>query len=213
MGGPPGWRKGSRPIYMTRRGADTMKNDFAYANSDFIEGGADYPGRWAAEARQFREVEAANGRARLNDPYGPGERIRRWTSSILPGGPLAWSCSSTAATGCEFGPVATGRIWRGAPPWAAGRWPCPSTRRHPRRACPRSRTQIARAVDHAAERVAGPVRLVGHSAGGHLVARMLCPDVGLWPDVVAAAGTGDADLAAGGSAPADRDDDERDAAA
>ncbi|MEL7089816.1 MAG: alpha/beta hydrolase, partial [Planctomycetota bacterium] len=34
--------------------------------------------------------------------------------------------------------------------------------------------EIAQAVDAAAERVAGPVRLAGHSAGGHLVTRMIC---------------------------------------
>ncbi len=39
--------------------------------------------------------------------------------------------------------------------------------------------QVARAVEAAAAEVAGPVRLAGHSAGGHLVARLLQPDVPL----------------------------------
>jgi acetyl esterase/lipase len=39
--------------------------------------------------------------------------------------------------------------------------------------------QVARAIDAAARHVAGPIRLVGHSAGGHLVARMLTGDVPL----------------------------------
>jgi acetyl esterase/lipase len=37
---------------------------------------------------------------------------------------------------------------------------------------PQITASVARAVVAAADRVAGPVRLVGHSAGGHLVARM-----------------------------------------
>jgi acetyl esterase/lipase len=39
--------------------------------------------------------------------------------------------------------------------------------------------QVALAIDTAARHVAGPIRLVGHSAGGHLVARMLTGDVPL----------------------------------
>lgn len=39
--------------------------------------------------------------------------------------------------------------------------------------------QIANAVAAAAGEVAGPVVLTGHSAGGHLVARMACADVAL----------------------------------
>ena len=35
---------------------------------------------------------------------------------------------------------------------------------------------VARAIAYAAERVPGPIALAGHSAGGHLVARMACLD-------------------------------------
>lgn len=36
--------------------------------------------------------------------------------------------------------------------------------------------QIARAISTAATRIDGPIRLAGHSAGGHLVSRMVCTD-------------------------------------
>ena len=39
--------------------------------------------------------------------------------------------------------------------------------------------QVAAAVTAAAGKVPGPIRLAGHSAGGHLVARMLCADAPL----------------------------------
>ena len=51
-----------------------MSTDIEYNNVDFIPGGADYPDRWTAEAKAYRETEAAIGRARLNVAFGPGER-------------------------------------------------------------------------------------------------------------------------------------------
>ena len=44
--------------------------------------------------------------------------------------------------------------------------------------------QITRAVFKASELVPGPIRLTGHSAGGHLVSRMLCNDTHLPPEVL-----------------------------
>ncbi|RMF39204.1 MAG: alpha/beta hydrolase, partial [Alphaproteobacteria bacterium] len=43
--------------------------------------------------------------------------------------------------------------------------------------------QIGRAIGVAAGLVAGPIRLTGHSAGGHLASRMICDDTPLAPDV------------------------------
>ena len=53
-----------------------MRNDEAYANAAQIPGGVAYADRWAVAGRQFRELQAALGRARLNHPYGPRERNR-----------------------------------------------------------------------------------------------------------------------------------------
>jgi acetyl esterase/lipase len=39
--------------------------------------------------------------------------------------------------------------------------------------------EVAMAISHAANLVSGPVTLAGHSAGGHLVARMMCADTTL----------------------------------
>jgi len=44
-------------------------------------------------------------------------------------------------------------------------------------------TQITAAISEASTIVAGPIRLAGHSAGGHLVTRMLCIDSALNVDV------------------------------
>jgi len=44
--------------------------------------------------------------------------------------------------------------------------------------------EIGAAISCAAGEVAGPLRLAGHSAGGHLVSRMVCADTPLASDVV-----------------------------
>ena len=56
--------------------------------------------------------------------------------------------------------------------------------------CPQIRVsgitrQVGAAISAAARELGGPIRLAGHSAGGHLVTRMLCEDAPL-PDSVAA---------------------------
>lgn len=43
--------------------------------------------------------------------------------------------------------------------------------------------QMGTAIAHAANRVAGPIHLSGHSAGGHLATRMICADTPLPQDV------------------------------
>ncbi|MGI1662472.1 alpha/beta hydrolase [Palleronia sp. KMU-117] len=159
-----------------------MKNDLAYTNSDFIPDGASYPDRWATLARDRREVEAAIGRARLNDPYGPGERQKM--DIFHPAGRAEglvvfvhggyWMRFDRSF----WSHLAHGATARG---WAVA---MPSYTLAPDARIPAMTREIAQAVAHAASRVGGPIRLTGHSAGGHLVARMLCPDVPLPPEAL-----------------------------
>jgi acetyl esterase/lipase len=44
--------------------------------------------------------------------------------------------------------------------------------------------QIGQAIETAAARVAGPIRITGHSAGGHLATRMICDDTPLNVDTL-----------------------------
>ncbi|WP_299047023.1 alpha/beta hydrolase [uncultured Tateyamaria sp.] len=145
--------------------------DDAYANGAYIEGAADYPPRWAAEAEAFRTSLGA--RARLGLSYGPSERMAldhfmpegeaRGTLIFVHGG--YWlkfdrSCWSHLAAG------ALARGWCVAMPSYD--------------LCPHVRIagitqQIAQAVMAVADGSMGPISLAGHSAGGHLVSRMLAP--------------------------------------
>jgi acetyl esterase/lipase len=158
-------------------------NDDAYANAAHIPGGADYPARWAEAAAQHRLREAAVGRARLNLPYGDGDRA-------------AFDLFYPAGRPAGLIVFVHGGYWRafGRPDWShlaaggqAAGWAVaiPSYPLAPAARIAEITRSVARAVIAMASEVPGPVALTGHSAGAHLVARMLCPDVAL-PDVVAA---------------------------
>lgn len=145
-----------------------------YVNAAYIPGGPDYPARWAAEAAAFR---AAQGARFTRHPYGPG--AREWFDLVLPQGqPKGVLIFVHGGYWMAFDPalwshLAAGVLARG---WAVA-FPaydlCPEVR------IAAITAQVARVVSAIAAFVPGPVVLSGHSAGGHLVARMLCPDVAL----------------------------------
>lgn len=154
-----------------------MQNDEAYNNVDHIPGGAGYPDRWADAAREFREVEAAIGRARLNTSYGPHEREKfdlfhpagqaQGLLVFIHGGYWLkfdrsyWSHLAKGAT--ESG-------------WAVA---MPSYPLAPEVGIDAITRSAAAAVEKSATLLSGPIVLAGHSAGGHLAARMLCADAAL----------------------------------
>ncbi|MDP2738971.1 MAG: alpha/beta hydrolase [Pseudorhodobacter sp.] len=154
-----------------------MDMDRAYTNSDFIPGGAEYAARWAAKAAGFR---AAHAGARLS--YGP--KPRNWADLYRPEG---------AAKGLvvfvhggywlRFGPEDFSHLAAGA--LAAG-YACalPAYTLAPEARIGTMVREVAAAVAMLAGQVAGPIRLAGHSAGGHLVARMACE--GALPEALAA---------------------------
>jgi arylformamidase len=158
-----------------------MKNDIAYANADFIPNAADYIDTWVDAAREFRETEAAIGRARLNAAYGAHEREK--LDLFHPAGRAQglvvfvhggyWhkfdrSYWSHFARGCTARGFAVAM---------------PSYPLAPEARITQITRSIARAVEKAASYVKGPIYLTGHSAGGHLVARMLCRDVAMQTEV------------------------------
>lgn len=149
-----------------------MSNDDAYASARHIPGGAGYPARWADDARAWRDRTPPREIA-----YGSAPRER--LDLFPPDGPAAglvvfvhggfWR----AFDGRSWSHLAAGPVARG---WAVA---IPSYTLAPGARIGAISLQVARATDRAAAEVAGPVRLAGHSAGGHLVARMLMGDVPL----------------------------------
>lgn len=156
-----------------------MELDDAYANGAYIEGASDFPPRWNTEAAAFRAN--LGSRAELDLPYAEGARNR--LDIFYPEGSAKglfifvhggyWRAFDKS-TWSHFAEGALKRGWAVAMPSYDL---CPDVR------ISDITHQIARAVEMAATKVEGPIALAGHSAGGHLVARMLEP--GLLSDPVA----------------------------
>ena len=154
-----------------------MRNDDAYANMPHIPGGADYPDRWAVEARQWRELQTALGRARLNQSYGEASR-EKYDLFYPRSRPEGLVVLIHGGFWLKFGREDFSHLARGVT--EAG-WACamPSYPLAPDVRIHEITRAMAAATTAAAQLIAGPIALTGHSAGGHLAARLLCADVDL----------------------------------
>ncbi|NRB18868.1 MAG: alpha/beta hydrolase [Rhodobacteraceae bacterium] len=141
----------------------------AYTNGAFIKGADDFPPRWSAQAESFRSNLGA--RATLDIAYGPSERNRLdlFLPQEKPKGLLVFVHGGywRAFDKSFWSHLAAGPLARG---WAVA---MPSYDLCPQVSIAEISRQIAAAVTRSASEVEGPVSLAGHSAGGHLVARML----------------------------------------
>lgn len=154
--------------------------DDAFSNMSYVPGSATLPEQWAAEAAAYRASAVS---VEQDIMYGDAPRAR--LDLVWPDGPpkgLAvfvhggyWMRLAKS----DWTHVAQGARARG---WAVA---LPSYTLAPEARIGAMTRQIGAAIGVAAARVAGPVRLAGHSAGGHLVARMLCADTPLAPAVLA----------------------------
>ncbi len=159
-----------------------MDWDDAYANAPYIPGADAYPERWTAEAAKFRDQMSAAGQARLDVSYGP--TARQAYDLFLPEGTPQGLCVFVhGGYWLKFhrtfwSHFATGPLARG---WAVA---MPSYDLCPEVTIGDITRQIATAVTAVADVIDGPVILAGHSAGGHLVARMCV--AGVLPETVAA---------------------------
>ncbi|MEM1064502.1 MAG: alpha/beta hydrolase [Pseudomonadota bacterium] len=160
-----------------------MKNDEAYNNRDHIPDADGFISGWEAAAQEFRQSEAAIGRARLNTAYGAHEREK--FDLFYPAGRAQglvvfihggyWRLFDRGYWS-HFAQGATARDWAVAMP----SYPlCPEVR------IADITRSAAAAIQAAAARVAGPITLAGHSAGGHLVARMANGDTALSSETLA----------------------------
>lgn len=155
-----------------------MELDDAYANGAYIEGAADYPPRWVASAEDFRN--SLHERARLDIPYGTGTR-HKFDLFLPEGEPVGLFVFVHGGYWLAFDKSTWSHLARGALErgWAVA---MPSYDLCPAVGIADITQQVAQAVVAAAGEVAGPIVLAGHSAGGHLVARML--DKAVLPEAV-----------------------------
>ncbi len=147
----------------------------AYANGDFIPGSEALPDLWQRAAAEFRV--SLGSRAETGLSYGPAQRQRfdLFRPEGVAKGLLVWVHGGYwLAFGREsWSHFAAGAVARG---WAVA---MPSYTLAPEARIAAMTQEIAAAVRAASALVPGPVVVSGHSAGGHLSARMGCTDIDL----------------------------------
>ncbi|MGE0279837.1 MAG: alpha/beta hydrolase [Rhizobiaceae bacterium] len=145
--------------------------DNAYANGANIAGSDRWPAAWIGPAQAFRENLSAGGRAKLDVAYG--ERPRNLLDLFMPQGKPkglvvfvhgGYWMAFDKNTWSHFGAGAVESGYAVAIPSYT--------------LCPEARLgdivrDIGMAIETATAMVEGPIMLTGHSAGGHLVSRMI----------------------------------------
>jgi acetyl esterase/lipase len=147
--------------------------DRDYANGAFIPDGADYPDLWAERARSFRA--ALGPRAECDIAYGsqPRQTLDLFLPEARPQGVLVfvhggyWHLFGKS----DWSHLAAGPLARGFAVAMPGYTLAPAAR------ISDMTVEIAHACWFVGTRVPGPMVVTGHSAGGHLAARMGCADV------------------------------------
>ena len=149
-----------------------MDMDDRFANGAYIDGAADFPAKWNNQAAAFR----ANAVTELDVSYGPSARqvmdifhpdcLAKGLVVFVHGGYWRMFDKST------WSHLAAGAVARG---WSVA---IPSYDLCPDVRISDITNQVTAAVQLAADRVAGPIRMVGHSAGGQVVAQMAGMDWG-----------------------------------
>lgn len=151
--------------------------DDAYTNGAHIAGGDRWPDAWVGPAKAYRDEREAAGKARLGLTYGNRERNRfdlflpdaepRGLGVFIHGG--YWMRFDQSF----WSHLARGPVMRGY----AVAMPTYTL-------CPENRisgivAEMGEAVEKIAGMVGGPIHLTGHSAGGHLAARLACTNAPL----------------------------------
>ena len=157
-----------------------MDWDAAYSNVDAVADAARFPPRYAAQAQAFRE--SLGPRFRAGIAYGEAAR-ERFDLALPEGTPKGlamfihggyWRRFSKD----DFSHMAASAVEHG---WAVA---VPSYTLCPEGTVPGITRQMRAALIRAAEEIPGPIRIAGHSAGGHLATRLACTDVDLPEDAV-----------------------------
>lgn len=143
----------------------------AYDNGGNIAGGERWPGLWIEPARLFREHMQAAGLADLDLAYGSGERnkLDLFMPNHTPKGLVVFVHGGfwIRLDRSFWSHLAQGPLAHGYAVVIPSYTLCPDNR------VSGITQEVAKAINFAAERIAGPIRLIGHSAGGQQVTRMV----------------------------------------
>ncbi|MEN3793711.1 alpha/beta hydrolase [Fulvimarina sp. MAC3] len=156
------------------RGEVVVDFDAAYDNRAAVADAGAIVSRWQADAAAFRDRLVEAKRADIG--ISCGSRPRQRYDLFHPEGEAKglvvfihggyWKSQDVES----FSHFASGSLARDYAVALPEYTLCPDA------TIPEITREIGACLDHVAGRVAGPIRLSGHSAGGHLAARMICED-------------------------------------
>lgn len=145
--------------------------DDAFSNMGHVDGSEKLPAFWADRAARYRasgvrldeDIRYGDAHRELMDIVWP-DRAPKGLAVFVHGG--FWiRMDKSYWTDLAEGARANG--------WAVA---FPQYTLAPEAGISQMTGQVAAAIALAADKVGGPIRLAGHSAGGHLVSRMICAD-------------------------------------
>lgn len=143
--------------------------DDAYSNADHIADAASFPPKWSKLALDYRNTLGA--RATTDIAYG--DSARQLLDVFLPEGTprglvvFVHGGYWRAFDKSSWSHLANGAVTKGLAVAIPSYTLCPNARIRD------ITTEIGAAITLAAQKVDGPIALTGHSAGGHLVTRMI----------------------------------------
>lgn len=153
----------------------------AYTNGGNIPRGEAWPQAWVEPARLYREKMVEAGRAQLNLSYGEGARNRfdLFLPEEKPKGLVVFVHGGywQALDNSYWSHLANGCVEHGYAMAMPSYTLCPDSR------VGEIVQEVAAAITDAAGEIDGPIHLTGHSAGGHLVTRMVASSTPLSEDV------------------------------
>ncbi|MEM7668537.1 MAG: alpha/beta hydrolase, partial [Pseudomonadota bacterium] len=148
-----------------------MDWDAAYSNASAVEGAGSFPPGWLRRSEAFLADDGRYQKVELRYGSASRERLDLFHPDTARQGVLVFvhggywhKFDKSYWSWLAAGPLSHG--WSVA---IAQYTLCPAVR------ISAISRQIAAAVTRISDEVAGPIRLAGHSAGGHLVTRLMCP--------------------------------------
>ena len=155
--------------------------DDAYANGKYFAGAQDCISSWGEKAPAYRAELAASGCLKADISYGLGNRQKfdLFMPLIRPLGLAVFVHGGYWHSFCkdDWSHLARGAVDRGWAMAIVGYDLCPNVRIR------QISQQVESGIRAASAVVDGPIRLAGHSAGGHLVTRLVCSDIPAMPRV------------------------------